>query len=77
VKSNLVEYLPSTDGSRRAAILRREDGVFVIEIERQVRGDDLYEPKCFWSRVGRDVTLTDTLERARQLAAEALRMVPS
>ena len=69
----VVEELSSSDGKWRARIVRRAaDGLFSLEIERLVPGDGLHEPREYWSPVRQSVTIADTLERARELAKEAL-----
>ena len=69
----LVEELSSSDGKRRARIVRRAaDGLFSVEFERLVPGDGPYEPREYWSPVRQSVTIADTLERARELAKESL-----
>jgi len=47
-----------------------EDGLIEVEILRWVPGHD-HEPS-YWSRVGRGVTLIDTVEKARAVAVEEL-----
>jgi hypothetical protein len=68
----LEEFL-SQDRSRRARLVRRPDGLIQVEIERKVPGDEYAPP--YWSRVGDQVTVTDSVERARELAREGLRAV--
>jgi hypothetical protein len=67
-----------TSGRRgRAEIFRREDGLFQIFLYREVRGDGEWEPDVYWSPVGREAILTDTLESAKVLAEEELRVIGS
>jgi hypothetical protein len=65
----------ASDRKRRAEIVRREDGLFQIFLCREVPGDGEWEPDAYWAPVGRDVILTDTLERAKALADEELRLM--
>jgi hypothetical protein len=69
----VVEELLSSDGKRRALIVQRAaDGLFVVEIERLVSGEAPHEPREYWSSFRQSVTIADTLDRARELAREAL-----
>ena len=68
----LLEEIVSAEGGRRALIKRASDGRFLVEVEQRVAGDGVYEPRSYWSRVRQPVTVTDTLENARRLAAEAV-----
>ena len=70
--AEFLDEILSTDGSRRAVIRRATDGRFLVEVEQRVAGDGVYEPRSYWSRVRQPVTVTDTLETARRLAAEAV-----
>ena len=67
----VVEVVFSNDRRCKAQICSRQDGLFQIWLFREVPGDSDCEPS--WSPVGRDAILTDTRERAKSLAAEALR----
>ncbi len=70
MKKEVVQEIPSGDGKRKATLWRREDGLIEVEILRWVPGHD-HEPS-YWSRVGRGVTLIDTVEKARAVAVEEL-----
>lgn len=66
----VVEQLESSNGKRRAIILRRPDGAFQVDLERHVPGDE-FEP-AYWSPLRGPVVIADTLERARELAREGV-----
>jgi hypothetical protein len=70
VTRDIVEELLSQDRAGRARLVRRPDGLIQVEIERQVRGDE--HGPAYWSRVGHQVTVADTIERAKELAWEGL-----
>lgn len=70
--AEFLEEILSAQGDRRALIKQASDGRFLIEVEQRVSGDGIYEPRSYWSRVRQPVTVTDTLENARRLAAEAV-----
>lgn len=67
-----VEAMWSQDRWLRTTIYRRGDGHFSVELERLVPGDAEYEEPPHWGRVGHGVVLTDTLDRAREIACELL-----
>jgi hypothetical protein len=67
---DIVEELLSQDRAGRARLVRRPDGLIQVEIERQVPGDE--HGPAYWSRVGHQVIVADTIERARELAWEGL-----
>jgi hypothetical protein len=66
----VLEELLSQDRAGRARLVRRPDGLIQIHIERRVSGDEYGPP--YWSRVGHQVVLADSIERARELAHEGL-----
>lgn len=75
MRESILETIASNDGTRRAQIFAREDGMFRVEIERWMPRDGDLEP-AHWSRVGRPVILVDTVRRAREVAAEELAPFP-
>ncbi len=69
-----AEELLSIDGNYRAIISRRPDGLFSIEVEQHwIDNAEEYGKFEFWARVPMMSIVADTIERARDLAAEALR----
>jgi hypothetical protein len=72
MSSDLLEQITSSDGNRRALIKRAGEGRILVEIEHLVAGDGVHEPRAYWSRVRQPVTVTDSIENARRLAAEAI-----
>ena len=69
-----VEELLSIDGKYRATISRRRDGLLSIEVERQgIENAGEYGKFEFWDTVPMRSIVVDTIERARDLAAEELR----
>jgi hypothetical protein len=73
IDDSIVEVLFTPDRSCKAEIKRRRDGQLQVWLLREVPADSEYESEAYWSPVGRDAILTDTLERAKALAEEALR----
>jgi len=65
-----LEELLSQDREGRARLVRRPDGLIQVHIERRVAGDE-YGP-AYWSRVGHQIVIADSIERAKELAREAL-----
>jgi hypothetical protein len=76
VAIELIEEVVSADKSRRCLIKRTSDGRLLVEVEHRVAGDGEDEPPSFWSRGRQLVTVTDTIQDARRLAAEALISFP-
>jgi hypothetical protein len=72
MSSDLLEQITSSDGNRRALIKRAGEGRILVEIVHLVAGDGVHEPRAYWSRVRQPVTVTDSIENARRLAAEAI-----
>lgn len=70
-----IEVLWASDRKRRAEIVRRDDGLFQVFLYREFPGDGEWEPDAYWLPVGREAILTDTLERAKALANEELRLM--
>jgi hypothetical protein len=72
---DVVQTIPSACGLFRAEILRRESGGFQVMMfrwtEEVVPGYGKVAE--FWEQADRSATLTDTQERAAQLAIEKLR----
>ena len=64
----IVEEIWSADRRRKAVIVRRDDGLFQVWLHREVAGDGEFEPESYWSPIGHDAILTDTLDRARSVA---------
>src|SRR5262249_9014296 len=56
-----LEVMWTSGRKGRAEIVRRDDGLFQILLYREVRGDGEWEPDVYWSPVGREAILTDTL----------------
>ncbi len=77
VATEAVAVLWASDRKRRAEIMHRGDRLFQVFLYREVQGDGEYEPDAYWSPVGRDAILTDSLERATVLAEEELRLMNS
>jgi hypothetical protein len=69
----VIEIMFSEDREFKAEINWRRDGVFQVWVFRKVPGDGEYEPEAYWSPVRREAVLADTLDRAKDLAGEALR----
>jgi hypothetical protein len=69
-----VITIPSACGLYRAEIVRRRDGAFQVDILRWTEEwvPDYGKVDEFWEPMGEGLTLTDTLERARDRAAEKL-----
>jgi hypothetical protein len=68
------EELLSLDGKCRAIISRRPDGLFSIEVERHgIENAQEYGKFEFWATVPMMSIVAETIERARELAEEALR----
>lgn len=68
-----VIYSPSK--RYREVITRDESGFFRVSDERWDTGDWDVAGAAFWCPYDRVATMTDTLENARKLAAEALQLV--
>jgi hypothetical protein len=67
---DIVEEIVSANREGRALLVRRSDGLILVEIERRVPGDE--HGPAYWSRVSKEVILADSLERARELGREGL-----
>jgi hypothetical protein len=72
--SAIVEVVFSEDRTCKAEIRRRRDGLLHVSVFREIPGDGEYEPEAFWSPHGRAVVLADSVERAKELAEEAVRL---
>ncbi len=70
---SIVEVLFTDDRKYKAEIRWRRDDLFQVWVFREVPGDGAYEPVTYWSPMGRDAILADTLERAKLLAEAELR----
>jgi hypothetical protein len=70
-----VEVIWASDRKRRVEIVHRNDGLFQILLYREFLGDGEWEPDAYWLPVGREAILTDTLEGAKALADEELRLM--
>jgi hypothetical protein len=68
----LLERLLSPDGTARANILLRPDGLLSVEIERLVQANAEFEEPEYWSPVVGHVIVVDNLARARDLATAEL-----
>ncbi len=68
----ILEVIEASDGSTRAVIRQRQDGMFQVELERLVRGDGEFEPNVYWSPLSKRVSLTDSLERAIVISLDAV-----
>jgi hypothetical protein len=66
----VLEEIVAKDRAARALLVRRPDGLIQVEIERRVPADE-FSP-AYWSRVGNQAVLADSVERARDLAREGL-----
>lgn len=75
VSAAAVAVVWASSRKQRAEILRRDDGLFQVFVYREVPGDGEWEAGPYWSPVGREAILADTLERAKTLAEEELRLV--
>ena len=72
MRSRLVEELEADSWLVRARIEQRADGLYEIELERFLEGDPLEAEPSGWWPIPAPKMLTDSLERARQLARESL-----
>jgi hypothetical protein len=72
-----IERLWSLNLTSRANIIRRGDGLLVVEIERLVPGDHVHGEPDYWSRVSGAIVIADALDRARELAVERLKSIES
>jgi hypothetical protein len=71
----VVQTIASESGRYRAEIVRRPTGGYQVDILRWTEEwVERVKVAEFWEPVGQGVTLTDTVERAGQLAAEKLRI---
>jgi hypothetical protein len=77
VAAETVAVVWAADRKRRAEIIHRKEGLLQVLLYREMPGDGEYEPDAYWLPVGRDAILTDSLERAKALANEELRLVDS
>lgn len=65
----IVEQLYSASRLARATITQRADGLYEVEVERFLEGDPLIDEPSYWP-ISAPKTLTDSIERARELALE-------
>jgi hypothetical protein len=72
----VVHTILSPSGRFRALIVRKSSGALLVELERWIEEwvPGYGKVDEFWSRMNTGMTYTDTIERAEQLANEALRM---
>ncbi|HEX8913321.1 MAG TPA: hypothetical protein VF796_13250 [Humisphaera sp.] len=69
-----ILIIPSACGLYRAEIVRRRDGAFQVDVSRWTEEwvPEYGKVDEFWAPVRDGLTLTDTLERARERAIEKL-----
>ena len=67
-----LEELVSPAGTARARIFRRADGMFQVTVEIFMRASPMHGEPSWWSCSNGPVELTDSYERARELAREGL-----
>lgn len=72
---NVELELWSPNRKQKAEIRRRADGVFQVVLSREFFEDGPYGSYTYWSSTNREAILTDSLERARSLAEEELRLL--
>lgn len=65
----------SKSRKQKAEIRRRADGVFQLSLFREFFEDGPYGSYTYWASTNREAILTDTVERARALAEEELRLL--
>jgi hypothetical protein len=70
----IVEELQSASNLVRARIRQRSDGLYDVEVEVFVKGNALNEEPNWWALVDGPKTVTDSVERARELALEGIEM---
>lgn len=63
----------NADRSYKAAVYTRRDGLFEVVVYRMVEDENELGTESYWSSVGKNVVLTDSLERAKALAHDELR----
>jgi hypothetical protein len=68
----IVEVLTSATGDRRVGITRDASGIYRLRVETWAP-DWEHMGIATWFQRGHEGSFTDSLERARSLAAEALR----
>lgn len=67
----LVEILPSASGSRRVAITRDGAGIYRLRVETWAPDWESLGVAT-WLQLAHEGSFTDSLQRARELAAEIL-----
>lgn len=72
----ILEVIFSEDRTRKAEITWRRDGLFQVWLSREVPGEGEYEPEVYWSPLGRQAILADSLDRAKALAEDEIRLYP-
>ena len=67
--------LPSAAGHHRALVIKISNRVYRVEVEKLIEAFDAggVGPGEFWFPLNDWLSLTDSLERAAELAAESLR----
>jgi hypothetical protein len=73
IYGSIVDVLLTDDRKYKAEITWRRDGLFQVWLFREVEAGGEYGPEAYWSPLGRDAILVDTLERAKLLAEAELR----
>ena len=75
--AQIVEELYSASKTVRARIRQRSDGLYDVEVEVFVKGSVLHQEPSWWSPIDGPKTVTDSLERARELAHEGMSVAAS
>lgn len=68
----LAEQLLSDSRLVRALITQRSDGLYEVEVAVFVKGSALDHEPSWWSPIDGAKMVTDSLERARELAREGM-----
>jgi len=75
VSQAVVEVIYAKDPQYRAVLTRDAEGRLRVRCEIWDTFEWEYQGKGFWREISPGATITDTLERARELASERLRDV--
>lgn len=70
--AQIVEELYSASKTVRARIRQRSEGLYDVEVEMFVKGSVLHQEPSWWSPIDGPKIVTDSLERARELACEGM-----
>ena len=68
----ILAVLFSDDRTRKAEISLTPEGLYQVVAYREVVGDGEFEPKAYWSPMGKRIILADTMDRATNLANQEL-----